>query len=265
MNHRKLWIVIPARIGSTRLPRKCLLPLAGKPLIQFVGLRAKRFAENCAHRFQRQFGEVQLWIATDSDEIKQVLHKANLKSVMTPPECASGTDRVAAALESLGTELNVHEDDLVLNIQGDEPFFSEQDLYDLIEFVVTRPEIPLGTLAYWNVNQEDFAKPSNVKVVLDDKRNALYFSRSQLPWSDAPLEGFWHHLGVYLYRVKSLKSFTHRLQPSALEKVERLEQLRALSAGWKVFVGNAQKPAFGIDTADDLERAQEIAQKMAID
>ncbi|NBX16438.1 MAG: 3-deoxy-manno-octulosonate cytidylyltransferase, partial [Proteobacteria bacterium] len=271
----RLIIAVPARLGSTRLPRKPLALLNGRPLI----LRVSERVQNCVTRlcagFNLKINEVLAFVATDSTEIEQTLASNGILTVMTPSELTSGTDRILSGIEGLPDvqRLRITPDTLIINLQGDEPFFSMSDVESLVQTMLSSPDVPMGTLAFARNEPELFLRTSVVKVVCDRMNQALYFSRSPIPWpreilgaSDSVLNlqnrtlsasktPFLQHIGIYAYRMNALKKFA-QLESRNLEQIEGLEQLRALEAGWKIKVINSDEPPFGIDTPEDLQRAE---------
>jgi 3-deoxy-manno-octulosonate cytidylyltransferase (CMP-KDO synthetase) len=270
----KVIIAVPARLGSTRLPRKPLALLAGQPLVVHV---ARRVTE-CAARIGRELNltaqSLITLVATDSAEIQNALEGSGVQTVMTNSELPSGTDRIEAAVEHLEAQGDVFPDStLVINLQGDEPFFCIDDITRLVQAMQMSADIPMGTLCYAQNSTEHFLRSSVVKVTRDRNRHALCFSRAPFPWprqiwgasesipslvekmSATKEIEFLQHVGVYAYRRAALKKFT-KMPPSRLELYEGLEQLRALEAGWKIIVEDAQDAPFGIDTSDDLQRAE---------
>lgn len=277
----KLIIAVPARIGSTRLRNKPLALLDGKPLIVRVAERV----QECLQQIQKTLclteAETLALVATDSEEIQKALHSTGIRVEMTSPALPSGTDRIETALRGLypPEKVALSPDTLVVNLQGDEPFFCVQDILNLIQAMERRRDCPMGTLAFRNGSPQQFLTPSCVKVVRNLDGDALYFSRSPLPWPrehwgasvalgnspETHLEGshftFLQHVGVYAFRLAALQRFT-KLEPSALELTEGLEQLRALEEGWKIQVVDATDAPFGIDTEADLARASAHIKKM---
>jgi len=270
----KIIIAVPARLGSTRLPRKPLAPLAGQPLVCHV---ARRVAD-CATQLRREFnlteGSVVTLVATDSPEIESVLQGSGVQTIMTDSDLPSGTDRIEAAVKWLESQGEKFSDSaLVINLQGDEPFFCIEDVLCLARSMQSSPQVPMGTLCFSQNSTEHFLRSSVVKVLRDANNQALYFSRAPIPWprqlwgasealpalvkqmSQTKEVPFLQHLGVYAFRRDALKKFT-QMPPSRLELYEGLEQLRALEAGWKIIVENAQDAPFGIDTPADLLRAE---------
>lgn len=235
-------LVVPARVGSTRLPRKPLQLLAGAPLIARVVERAREVP-----------GVDRLVVATDSEEIRTALAPWSVEVVMTPSTLESGTDRVAAVARL--PEGAAY--DVVVNFQGDEPFLPVAAVSGAVARVLAGDEI--GTAAA-PLAAELREEPSRVKVVCDRAGRALYFSRSAIPHlreaGDAGSSRWWQHLGVYAYRRDVLLALA-AAPPTMLERAERLEQLRALEAGYRIGVALLDEPApAGIDTPADLAAAQ---------
>lgn len=237
-------IVIPARLGALRLPRKPLRLLGGAPLVVRVWERVA--AIGAADR---------VVVATDADEIASVLREAGAEVVMTPPELPSGTDRVAHV--ALRREFERY--DVVVNVQGDEPFMPATAVRESAALVASG-RFPLGTAAA-PASPDVMANPAVVKVVTADDGRALYFSRAPIPFlrdpGDAPLRDgrVRQHLGVYAYSREALATWVS-LPPHPLELIEKLEQLRILAAGWAMGVAEvADPPRGGIDTEDDLAQA----------
>jgi 3-deoxy-manno-octulosonate cytidylyltransferase (CMP-KDO synthetase) len=239
--------VIPARLGSERLPRKPLYPIAGRPLIQWVWLRARSLDV---------LDEVV--VATDSDEVVEACRQAGAEAVLTDPGHASGTDRVAevAASHRYGGS------DVVVNIQGDEPFLTEAQVAGAVGCV--RDGWDAGTVAAPVGSLRDWRDPSVVKVIRNDAGGALYFSRAPIPFargrtptaSDLASDRYLRHIGVYAYTPAALARWV-RLPPSDLERTERLEQLRPLAAGLGIGVAVVEAAEGGIDTLEDVRRAEE--------
>jgi len=234
--------VIPARLGSTRLPNKPLQLLAGEPLITRV----------IQHVVDLGLVE-QLVVATDSQMIAQVVERAGVRAVLTHDGHLAGTDRVAEAAgraEFAGF-------DVVANVQGDEPFLPREALAGAIDRVAQGDDI--GTAAA-PLPPEHAADPSRVKVVTDARGRALYFSRAAIPRrreATDPADGlYWQHLGLYVYTRPALERWV-AAPPSPAERAEHLEQLRALHCGLTIGVARLTEPALpGVDTPDDLRRAE---------
>jgi 3-deoxy-manno-octulosonate cytidylyltransferase (CMP-KDO synthetase) len=254
-------VVIPARYASTRLPGKPLLDIGGKTMIQRVVERA------CAS------GADEVLVATDDERIAAAVHDPRRPhrdiAVMTDPGLPSGTDRVAAAAASRGWGA----DTVVVNVQGDEPFLPPALVGQAAALLERDPAASIATLAEPMANLEEFLDPNVIKVVTTQDGAALYFSRAPIPWtrdgatgglaSQREFGGALRHVGLYAYRVRALRLIT-RLPPSDLEQRERLEQLRALEHGVRIVVGRClERPAAGVDTAADLERARQRAAAQA--
>jgi 3-deoxy-manno-octulosonate cytidylyltransferase (CMP-KDO synthetase) len=246
----KSYIVIPARLASTRLPRKLLLRETGKSLLQHTyeaALRAKKPAGIC--------------VAADHEEIAAEVRLFGGQVFMTSPACASGTDRLAEVAPRLAGV------DLLVNVQGDEPELSGEAIDQVIELLEQNKEAAIATLATPIRDRSKLIDPACVKVVFDSAGRALYFSRAPIPhareWRDELLTAeqplFYQHLGLYAYRREFLAQFT-RWERTALEKLENLEQLRALEHGRAIVVGVVDEPTIGIDTAEDY---REFVRRMA--
>lgn len=236
------YIVVPARLGSTRLPRKMLLRETGTSLVHHTWLAARRSKLAAG-----------VCIATDSEEIFREVRGFGGHAEMTSPHCASGTDRVAEVLRRMPPAI-----DLVVNVQGDEPEISAEAIDTVIRLLRNNPQWNMSTLATPIRSREQLNNPACVKVVFDHSGRALYFSRSPIPhareWNDTLLTGepplFYQHLGIYAYRRQFLLDLA--IKPSSrLEQTEKLEQLRVLEAGHSIGVGVVEHAAAGIDTADD--------------
>lgn len=239
-------IIVPARLASTRFPGKLLSMVNGKPLILWTAERISEVAP-----------EFNLFFAVDGNEIGDVLEASGFSVVKTDPSLASGTDRIAAAnLEILA--------DSIINVQADEPRIDRSHLHALSESL--KPEGTLmSTLAVKFSSEKDFHDPNQVKVVCDQHGNALYFSRSSIPFSissdwqrskvegDGPLK----HLGLYGYKSDFLRRFS-MFPEGKLEKIEKLEQLRVLEFGEKISVSVVDTETHGIDTPEDLARFERL-------
>ncbi len=238
--------VIPARLASTRLPRKVLREIAGKPLLAWVVQAA---ASSCV--FDR------LIVATDANEVAELCRAQGWECQMTSSELPSGTDRVHAVAQQLARDHGrTQSNDIFVNIQGDEPLLSTEHFRALL-LPFQRAEVNASTLMT-RCPAEDIGNPNVVKVVVDHQGNALYFSRSTIPYdrdgnsrSNLP---YWKHLGLYAYRKHILDRFPG-LPSSQLEAVERLEQLRLLENGIDIHVEPVEQDTVGVDTEADLETA----------
>ncbi|MBN1149929.1 3-deoxy-manno-octulosonate cytidylyltransferase [candidate division WOR-3 bacterium] len=233
--------VIPVRIGSKRLPFKPLLNLGGKPLFFWAvekALECKKLDE--------------VLVATDSKEIaEKTTALKRVKCVLTP-DLPSGSDRAAWVSRK-------REDvEIVANIQGDEPFICPEDIDRTIDSLLKDPLADMATLYTKFDEDDDPSSPDKVKIVSDRRGYALYFSRAKIPYPrDGMRFAFLKHLGLYVFRMQFLINFTEN-PTSTLEKVEMLEQLRALEMGAKIKLIEAKKPSYGIDTEEDYKKAQTI-------
>jgi 3-deoxy-manno-octulosonate cytidylyltransferase (CMP-KDO synthetase) len=239
MSKGKILGVIPARLGSTRLPRKVLRDIAGRPMVEWVWRAA--VASNCMS---------EVVIATDSDEVAEACVARGIPVSMTSPECASGSDRVYEVSRQIDAEIYV-------NIQGDEPLLTPEHFAPLLT-LFSRPEVQVSTISV-PCPPADIANPNAVKVVTAANGRALYFSRSTIPFDRDRVSytGYRKHLGVYAYRKPALEQFA-ALAPSPLEQIERLEQLRLLENGISIYVGQAEGDTIGVDVEEDLQRAAAI-------
>jgi 3-deoxy-manno-octulosonate cytidylyltransferase (CMP-KDO synthetase) len=233
--------VIPARLASTRLPRKMLCEIAGKALIGVV-YEAVRSSPLLAD----------VIVATDSEEILNVCRNHGWKAEMTSPNHKSGTERVH--------EIAVHRNaEVYVNVQGDESMVRPEHIASLLE-VMRNPEAHVGTLKT-PAAEEDLANPHAVKVVTDMNGRALYFSRATIPFDrDGSHPRYSKHLGIYAYRPAALDRFI-TLPESSLEKSERLEQLRFLENGIPIYVAETPYDSIGVDTEEDLQRAIELSRR----
>ncbi|MEZ6194221.1 MAG: 3-deoxy-manno-octulosonate cytidylyltransferase [Planctomycetota bacterium] len=235
--------VVPARLGSTRLARKALAEVAGRPLVAWVLKNAAR---------ARSLREVLL--ATDDAEIAAAGERAGFRAILTDAALPSGTDRIAQAARRAGLE-----DGILVNIQGDEPEIPPSTIDAVVELLENRGDLQMATAACVLRDPAEFASPHRVKVVTDEGGRALYFSRAPIPHRRDPASpdevempcGL-GHLGIYAYRRDALDALV-ALPPSPLEKLEQLEQLRALQAGMGIGVALVAASVPGIDTAEDLE------------
>ena len=233
--------IIPARLASTRLPRKMLREIAGKPLIGVV-YEAVRSSPLLA----------EVIIATDSEEIMRLCHERGWKAQTTSPAHRSGTERVH---EVAGRESA----DVYINVQGDEPLTRPEQIATLLQ-VMDNPAAQVGTLMT-PATDVDIPNPNAVKVVTDRNGRALYFSRATIPFDrDSTQPHYFKHLGLYAYRKPALDLFV-KLPESSLEKSERLEQLRFLENGIPIFVGETPHDSVGVDTEEDLQRVIAILRK----
>lgn len=235
----KILCVIPSRIASTRIQRKPLLPIQGKPMVQWVYENASR----CTFL-------TDVVVATDSEEVASVVKNIGGKAIMTPPHLATGSDRVAVVAEQYP------EMDVIINLQGDEPFIKPHMLEQLVSPYLAGETPDMTTLASPINMEDDYHNPGAVKVLTDLQGNALYFSRSPIPYfrieTEAPV---YHHIGLYAFRRDFLLRYT-TLPQTPLEKAESLEQLRALEHGYKIRVCLTKEKTLEINTPEEYERAQ---------
>ena len=232
--------VIPSRINSTRLPRKPLLPIQGKPMIQWVYENASR----CKLL-------TDVVVATDSEEIAAIIKNIGGKYLLTDPNLQTGSDRVAAVAEHYPNA------DVVINLQGDEPFIQPYMLETLVSPYLAGETPDMTTLAY-PLDMEKFNDPGTVKVITDTRGNALYFSRSPIPYFRVPgVAPVYNHMGLYAFRRDFLLEYT-KLPQTPLEKTEALEQLRALEHGFNIRVCLTENKTLEINTQEEYERAQEF-------
>ena len=240
--------IIPARYASTRFPGKPLALLGGKPVIQRVYEQVSSLLDAT-------------YVATDDDRIYEAVVGFGGKAIMTSPTHKSGTDRIEEAMEKIGGDY-----DVVVNIQGDEPFVRREQIEALCACFAD-PNTQIATLGKPFDSMEATENPNSPKIVVDNNGFALYFSRSVIPfvrskerkdWLDA--YPFLKHLGLYAYRREVLSEIT-RLPQSSLEIAESLEQLRWLQNGYRIRVGITEQETVGIDTPEDLERAEEFLRR----
>lgn len=244
--------IIPSRYGSTRFPGKPLALIGSKPMVQWVYEKASSAIE-------------EVFVATDDSRIEAAVQQFNGHCILTSPEHRSGTDRCAEALKKI-SQLTGKRYDVVVNIQGDEPFIHPEQITSLLG-CFSDPSTDIATLAIAIEEREDIFDPNKPKVVLGENKNALYFSRSPIPYIQGKDREDWlksgkflRHIGIYAYRSEVLEKIT-KLIPSQAELSESLEQLRWLSNGFKIKVEETRYGPFGIDTPADLEKAR---QKMGL-
>lgn len=241
----KFICIIPARFSSTRFPGKPLAILGGKPVIQRVYEQVKKVIED-------------VYVATDDQRIYDAVEKFGGKVVMTSPNHRSGTDRIEEALQHIGGNW-----DVVLNVQGDEPFIQPSQIETLCT-CFDEPQTEIATLGKPFSSMEAVENPNSPKIVVDNKGFALYFSRSIIPFVRGIDKSDWlthypflKHLGIYAYRTEVLKQVT-QLPQSSLELAESLEQLRWLQNGFRIKVGTTNIETIGIDTPEDLRKAKQF-------
>ena len=243
-------VVIPARYASTRLPGKPLADIGGKPMVVRVLEQA------------RKAGPLSAWVATDDARVVDAVQAAGGDVLMTRADHPSGTDRLAEVVAALGWG----DDEIVVNVQGDEPLIDPALIADVARALADTPEAAIATAAHPLHDAAELFNPNVVKVVCDARDQALYFSRAPIPWArddfaksrdlipaGLPVQ---RHVGIYAYRVDFLRRYAG-LAPSPLENWEALEQLRALWHGYRIRVLTVERaPAAGVDTAEDLGRVR---------
>jgi 3-deoxy-manno-octulosonate cytidylyltransferase (CMP-KDO synthetase) len=239
-------VVIPARLGSTRLPRKPLADIGGKPMVIRVAERAQ------------QSKAQSVVVATDSPEIQATCDEHRIECLLTNPDHPTGTDRIAEVAQLL----KLAADTLIVNVQGDEPLIPPELINQVAQTLAENAACAISTVAVPIVDAKEISNPNIVKVVLNHANEALYFSRSAIPFVRDPeaVGNVIHlrHLGIYAYRADFLQAYI-RLEPAPPEQAEALEQLRALWNGYRIAVHTAtQAPPSGVDTAEDLERVRRI-------
>ncbi len=232
-------IIIPARIGSSRFPNKVLADIGGVPMVIRTAMTVADIDK--------------VVIATDSKEVINIAKKHHIEAVLTSSTHQSGTDRIYEA----ATKLELKEDDIIINVQGDEPFIETevvQAIYDLTKKNRDNEKIMMNS-CYKIISNPEADDPNIVKVVTDVDDIALYFSRAKIPYPrDHHFDAYKGHLGIYGFTMRSLEAFCN-FSPSPLENIEKLEQLRAQYYGYEVAMIEVQTESFGIDTPEDLEKA----------
>ena len=251
-------VIIPARFASTRLPGKPLLDIGGRPMVVHVAERAVKS------------GAAGVWVATDHAGVFEAVEKHGFKACMTGAKHVSGTDRLADAAQRLGFA----DDDIVVNVQGDEPLIDPALIRVVAEHLSAHPAAAMSTACHPVHDLDSMLNPNVVKVVLDAQGFALYFSRAPIPYardafaakqslpSDLPV---YRHIGLYAYRAGFLKTYA-QLAPALIEQFESLEQLRALWHGYRISVAvTEQAPATGVDTEADLLAVRRAFETRAAD
>ena len=244
-------VIIPARYASSRLPRKPLADIVGKPMIQHVWKKAQQASAN------------RVIIATDHEEIEKVAKAFGAEVCMTSTEHNSGTERLSEVIEKMA----IADNEIIVNVQGDEPLIPPAIIQQVAQNLAEN-QVNMATLAVKLETKEELFNPNCVKIVTDQKGMALYFSRATIPFArdhfadcdDAFVasQPYLRHIGIYAYRAKFVNQYI-RWQPTVLEKLESLEQLRALWYGEKIHVELAKEaPQVGVDTLEDLERVRAI-------
>jgi len=244
MSRLRIAGVIPARLSSTRLSRKVLRMIAGRPMVEWVWRAAAGSGLMDP-----------VVVATDSEEVAEACRERGIPVAMTSPECPSGSDRVREVAQAIDA-------DIYVNIQGDEPTLTPAFFPPLLA-LFDRAEVEAATLAV-RCPALEIADPNAVKVVTALDGRALYFSRATIPFDRdrAGFAGYRKHLGIYAYRKEALERFA-ALPPSWIERVERLEQLRLLDNGIDIYVAAAPRDTIGVDTEADLERAEAVLRGIA--
>lgn len=253
----KFTVIIPARYASSRLPGKPLADIAGKPMIEHVWQQAQRA------------GAERVIVATDHDEVANVVQSFGGEVCLTSAKHNSGTERLAEVVEKLG----IADDEIIVNIQGDEPLIPPRIVRQVADNLA-KYSVNMASLAVKIEEAEELFNPNVVKVVTDHAGYVLYFSRAVIPWNRDQFaalhnasvdvsqlnltEHYWRHIGIYAYRAGFIQQYIRR-KPTALEQIESLEQLRVLWYGEKIHVEPAlEVPAVGVDTPEDLEKVRLI-------
>ena len=240
----KVVVVIPSRYPSSRFMGKPLADVLGKPMIQHVYERVLRSKTASLAA-----------VATDDRRIFEAVEKFGGRAILTSPEHPSGTDRIAEAVDTLG----LADTDIVVNIQGDQPTFEPAQIDEVVQPLLEDATVEFSTLIYRIRRDEELTDPNAVKVVFDKDHYALYFSRSTIPFvrDRGRKADYWKHHGIYAYRKSFLIAFT-KLPQGALEKLEALEQLRALEHGHRIKVVETEFDSIEVDTPADLERVRAL-------
>jgi 3-deoxy-manno-octulosonate cytidylyltransferase (CMP-KDO synthetase) len=240
----RIYGIIPARYGSTRLPAKVLVDIAGKPLIHHVYERARR-----SPALDR------LVVATDDDRVYHCVRSFGGEAIKTSPDHPSGTDRVTEAAQILKIDVQ----DLVINIQADQPLFESGMIDEIVDPFRNNYGLEMAALVYPILCEEELNNPSVVKVVADRHGFALYFSRSPIPFiqSSTLRPRYYKHIGPYAYRMGFLLALT-RLPRGILEQIESLEQLRVLENGHKIRIVETKFDSQEVDTPEDLEKVRNV-------
>ena len=238
---------IPARAESSRFPGKPLADIQGLPMV----VRVLRQAEKS--NIMRQ-----VYVATDSEEILAAVQAHGGQAILTGKEHKSGTDRIAEAARNIGMQDN----DIAVNIQGDQPTLDPSMIEEVVRPLLDDPQIPISTLIYKIVRDEEITHPNAVKTVFDSEGFAIYFSRATIPYfrTGSTSSEYYKHHGIYAYRYDFLQVF-NTFPPGPLELAEGLEQLRALENGFRLKVVITSKDSIEVDTPEDLERARSSVEK----
>lgn len=229
-------ILIPARMASNRFPGKVLVDIQGVPMVIAVANRVKELDD--------------VAIATDAEEVMEAAKAHGYKAVMTSGDHKSGTDRINEAADLLG----LADDEVVVNVQGDEPFIEPEVVKTVIDRIKADNREFTMVSCYKSIHPDFADDPNHVKVIMDVNGDAIYFSRSKIPYDREEHLDYFGHLGIYGFTRKSLRTFC-QLPPAPIEDIEKLEQLRALYHRLPVAMVKVKSESFGIDSKDDLERA----------
>ena len=244
-------VVIPARYASTRFPGKPLVRIGGRPMVEWVYRRAGG-AKSLAR----------VLVATDDERIARAVRRFGGEVVLTSPDHATGTDRVAEVAESL-------EADVVVNVQGDEPLIAPEAIDALVAVFTREPEVQMATLCRRAQSREEIFDPNTARVGFDRRHFALYFSRAPVPYQRDTAPGNWQpeaafqHVGVYAYRREFLLQFA-KLPQTPLEQLEKLEQLRALEHGYRIKVVETDYRPVCVDVPADVEKVEQQMRKMGL-
>ncbi len=228
-------IIIPARQASTRFPNKILEPINGYPMVVLTALNAKKVDE--------------VAVATDSEEVIKVCKEHGIMAILTSKAHTSGTDRIHEASEIL----NLSDDEIVINVQGDEPFL-ETHVIQAVKDRLHEDKNAFMVSACKRIDENLVEDVNLVKVILDINSYAIYFSRSKIPYNRDECDEYLGHIGIYGFRAKTLRQFCS-FPPARLENIEKLEQLRAIYNGKKIAMVKVESKSFGIDTKEDLQKA----------
>ena len=243
----KIIALIPARFNSKRFPGKALADIIGKPMIQRV------YEQACKSDIVDE-----VYVATDSEKIFSAITAIGGKVIMTGSQCSSGTDRVAEAAKAL----DLDENDIVINVQGDQPLLQAKCLSELVSPFHDNPGLAMATLASRLDGEAAINDPNNVKVLIDAHGYAIYFSRAAIPFDRDKKENvqYYKHLGIYAYSNAFLQEFT-QLPTTALENIEKLEQLRAIHHGYKIGIRVTDFDSPSVDDAADIAKVETILKK----
>ncbi|TLE15786.1 3-deoxy-manno-octulosonate cytidylyltransferase [Helicobacter apodemus] len=239
-------IIIPARLKSTRFPNKVLIPIGGIPMV----IRVAKIAQEVDR----------VVVATDEEAVREVCKDYGFEAILTAKNHESGTDRMAECARILG----LAEDEMIINLQGDEPFIEKEVIQSLKNLMAKKAkesgELPFMGSCAKAISKEEAKDCNLVKVVVNAANEALYFSRSPIPYDREDkiansTNSYWGHLGIYAFSGKSLQEFC-KLPKSTLEEIEKLEQLRALEYGKCIIIAKVKSKSFGIDTPEDLKKIE---------